>query len=238
MLRLLIIDDEARARQYLRALLSAYADVEIVGEASSVSEALILIQSEKPDALLLDIEMPGENGFTLLRALDHPPRVVIVTAYACHAVEAFECQAVDYLLKPVKADRLATTLKRLRTQTPSESPWQAKDRICFKTPQRTVIAESKSILALEADGDFSRIYIEGETPVMICHNLSYYEKVLPSPPFLRLDRSLLINKERVKSIEPMGNDQANLTLSGLEKPFVLGRTAHRRLSEALKEDAQ
>lgn len=235
MLRLLIIDDETLARQKIRQLLSTHPWVEILGEAASVPEALKMIEEKDPDALFLDIEMPQRDGFSLLHSLKKNLPVVIVTAHARHAVEAFEIEAVDYLLKPVRAARLATALERLRSQMPSETPWQAKDRICLRTPERTVIVESSAIVALEAEGDFSRIFIEGEHPILICHHLSHYEKILPSPPFVRLDRSLMINRNRVKKIEPVGRDHENLTLSGVATPFPLGRTAHLRLAETLRE---
>jgi two-component system LytT family response regulator len=239
MLRVLIIDDERLARQHLRQLLAGRDDVEIAGEASSVSEALALIEKEKPNSLFLDIEMPKSNGFRLLLDLKMGGRnkslpVVVVTAHAKHAVEAFEFEAVDYLLKPVTAARLDLALDRLRFKSLGSFPWQSTDRICFKTPERTVIAESSEIVALEADGDFTRIYIEGEHPLMICHNLSHYEKTLPSPPFIRLDRSLMINRWRVAKIEPIGHDHENLSLTGITTPFLLGRTAHLRLASALK----
>ncbi len=240
MLRVLIIDDERLARQHLRQLLAGWNDVEIAGEAASVSEALALIEKQIPSALFLDIEMPTSNGFRLLQELKKnvPHKrlpVVVVTAHTKHAVEAFEFEAVDYLLKPVKAARLGLALDRLRSKSPGSLPWQTTDRICFRTPERTVIAESTAIVALEADGDFTRIYIEGEHPLLICHNLSHYEKTLPSPPFIRLDRSLMINRGRVAKIEPIGHDHENLSLTGLATPFLLGRTAHMRLAAALKE---
>jgi len=130
-------------------------------------------------------------------------------------------------------------LDRLRTKIPSETLWQEKDRICFKTPQRTLLASTYQIVALEADGDFTRIFIEKESPVLICHPLSYYEKILPSPPFLRLDRSLMIHRDRVKKITPkvgpQGRHHETLNLEGCETSFSLGRAARRRLTEALKE---
>jgi two-component system, LytTR family, response regulator len=236
MLRLLIIDDEARARQHLRQLLAQYDNLEIAGEADSVAKARPLIEMEKPDAIFLDIEMPGNDGFSLLRSLGNPPPVVFVTAHARHAIEAFDFEAVDYLLKPVRTERLARTLERLRSPSRSAPPWQTKDRICLKTPERTVVTSPEKIVALEAEGDFTRIFIEGEHPMLICHNLSHYEKILPAPLFVRLDRSLMINRERIKKVEPIGRNYENMTLLGREKPFLLGRTAHRRLTEVLREE--
>ena len=240
MLRLLIIDDEPLARQTLRQMLGLHPGLKVVGEADSVPEALRLIREEKPDAIFLDVQMPGADGFSLLRSLEHPPRVVFVTAHAAHAAEAFDFDAVDYLLKPVRPVRLAVAVGRLEAETAGGEPWQAKDRICFKTPERTLIATPGMIAALEADGDFTRIHIEGERPMLICHNLSFYEKTLPSPPFVRLDRSLMINAHRVRKIEaaPSERDHERLFLAGVEKEFPLGRAAHHRLLETLRGGIQ
>jgi len=232
MLRLLIIDDEPLARQHLRQLLEQYEAVQIVGEAASATEALEMIEIEKPDALFLDIHMNEKDGFSLLRGLKNPPLVVFVTGHPTHAIQAFEVQAVDYLLKPVRPARLTLALDRLISNKPSKE-WQFKDRICFKVPGRTLIADPEVIVALQADGDFTNIFIEGESPVMICHNLSYYERILPSPPFLRLDRSRIINLTRVKKLVAEGTHHQRLTLSGVEKTFLLGRVAQRRLSIGL-----
>ena len=232
----LIIDDEPLARQHLRQLLTEFDDIQIVGEADSASKARRLIEQEKPDALFLDVQMPKAGGFSLLQNLKNPPRVVFVTAHSEYAVEAFEVDAVDYLLKPVRPERMALALERLRSNSPAETPWQNKDRICFKTPERTVIVSVEKIVALEAEGDFTRIFVEDDRPILICHNLSHYEKTLPSPPFIRLDRSLMINGDRMEKIEPIGRDYKNMILKGREKPFVLGRAAHRRLTEVLREE--
>ena len=113
MLRVLIVDDEHLARQAMRRLLAAHP-VEIVGEAESVASALKAIESTRPQALFLDIDLGGGDGFDLLAALERPPVVVFVTAYGEHAIRAFEAQAIDYLVKPVDEDRLAATLDRVR----------------------------------------------------------------------------------------------------------------------------
>jgi two-component system, LytTR family, response regulator len=116
-MRVLIVDDEAFARQRLRRLLSEQSDVEVVGEAANGREAISLITTHNPDVVLLDVQMPRVDGFGVLRALDGPaPLVIFVTAFDEHAVAAFGVHAFDYILKPVEPARFADAIARARTQ--------------------------------------------------------------------------------------------------------------------------
>lgn len=230
MLRVMLVDDEPLARQGMRQLLAGHADVAVVAEADGVNAALRSIQKEKPDALFLDIRMPGKTGFDLLRKLPNPPKVVFVTAYSQHAVEAFEVDAVDYLLKPVMPDRLALAIRRLRG---GESAYEMEDRICLRTPERTVIAKWEAIPLLKAEGDFTRVFVRDERPILICQTLGSYEKILPAPPFLRLDRSLIVNLKLVLKVESPSRDEGRIFFRGLEEPIIVGRSAQSRLREKL-----
>lgn len=112
LLRVLIVDDERLARAELRRLLAAHREVEIVGAAASAAEAMLLCAQLQPDLLLLDVQMPGGSGFDLLAALDQAPEVIFCTAYDQYALQAFAVNALDYLQKPVQAERLAQALLR------------------------------------------------------------------------------------------------------------------------------
>jgi len=234
--RVLIVDDEPLARSAMRRLLTAHPAVEIVGEADSTAEALVAIERTQPQLVFLDIELGGSDGFDLLATLERPPIVVFVTAYAQHAVEAFAVDAVDYLLKPVAPERLAESLARVerklaQAMLPSEPPV-----IELKTPKRTVLAHPAEIVALRADGDFTRVHVAGQPEVMIWRTLAYFESLLPSPPFLRLGRSLIINRDRLRNIGTPSRAEARITLEGMAEPLVLGRAAAARLREALTGD--
>ena len=115
MMRTLVVDDEAPARAHLIRLLSAHPDVEVVGEAANGLAALERITEHAPAVLFLDIEMPGLNGFDVIREINIPPITVFATAFDEYAVRAFEANAIDYLLKPVQAARLAQALDKVRT---------------------------------------------------------------------------------------------------------------------------
>lgn len=233
MLRVALIDDEHLARQAMRQLFAAHASVEIVGEADNVERGKKMILETKPDAIFLDIQMPGADGFELLAGLDPAPKTVFVTAHSEHAVRAFEVHAIDYLLKPVRLERIAESLQRLQAETEDKTVhYRPSDRICLHTPGWTTVAALSDLIVLKADGDFTRFFIQGHNPLLICQSLGTYEATLPNPPFLRLDRSLIVNAERIEKADLLSRDEANLHLRGLDQPVVLGRTAWSRLKKS------
>lgn len=243
MLRALIVDDERLARQAMRRLLAAHPTVQVVGEAESLAEAVNAIERTEPQLVFLDIELGGGgDGFDVIAALKRPPIVVFVTAYAQHAVEAFAVNAVDYLLKPVDPERLAESLARAerelaRPVLPSSAPAPAGSGvIALRTPKQTVLAQPAEIAALRADGDFTHVFVVDQPAVMIWRTLGHFESLLPSPPFLRLGRSLIINCDRLRKVETLSRATARIVLHGAPEPFVLGRTAAARLRETLAAD--
>lgn len=235
-MRVLIVDDEPLARSAMRRLLAAHPTVEIVGEADSTKQAIAAIERTQPQLVFLDIELGGGDGFDLLAALERPPIVVFVTAYAEHAVEAFAVDAVDYLLKPVAPERLAESLARVERQLAQVASTAGSGVIELKTPKRTVLAQPSEIVALRADGDFTRVHVADQPEVMIWRTLAHFESLLPSPPFLRLGRSLIINRDRLRNIETQSRSSARVTLQGMAEALILGRTAAARLREALTDD--
>lgn len=227
MLRVMIIDDEPLARQGLRQMLEVMGGVEVCGEAENLRQAVETVPALSPDGLFLDIEMPGGGGFELLAHLESPPPVVFFTAHSEFAVRAFDVMAVDYLLKPVRPERLSIALDRIREASPA---YGVDDRICLRTPGRTLVAPLGKVVRLEAEGDFTRVSVEGESPILICQNLGAFETTLPNPPFVRIDRSLIVNTARVESIESsIGSSTGFARLKGIASPIPLGRAALRRL---------
>jgi len=232
-MRVLIIDDEHLARQAMRRLLVDHAEIEIVGEAETIEQAIAAIRQTQPDLVFLDIELGGGDGFDVLAELERPPVVVFVTAYAEYAVEAFEVNAVDYLLKPVTPERLAESLKRAERELGLAAPSVKPHIIALRTPKQTVLVPAGEIAALRADGDFTHVFVAGRPAVMIWRTLGHFEDLLPSPPFLRLSRSLIINRDRLRKIDAPSRDSAQVSLDGVAEPMVLGRTAASRLRDAL-----
>ncbi|MFZ4774474.1 MAG: LytR/AlgR family response regulator transcription factor [Terrimicrobiaceae bacterium] len=239
MLRVILVDDEPLARQGLRDLLTARPEVEVAGEADCVENARTLIQQVRPDGIFLDVRMPEADGFELLTSLKECPPVIFVTAYSEYAVRAFEVQAVDYLLKPVRPKRLSQAIIRLQaalgTPETDQNPYGTSDRICLRTPEKTLVAPLADIIALQADKDFTRVTVADTPPLMICQSLGVYERNLPNPPFLRVDRSTILNLTRIHSIEISPSRGARVFLNGSVNSFPLGRAALRRLRLAIPQ---
>jgi len=239
----IVVDDVPAARRVLIRLLQAHPDVRVLGEAESVAGARALLGVETPDAVLLDVEMPEGNGFELIQSLRAETRVIFITAHMEHAPLAFEVEALDYVLKPVRAPRLAQALDRLRrayaervnaANVPPAPHLSLRDHLCLNTNGRTMIVPVDRIVALQAEGDFTRFYIEGQPSILMGYTLGRYEPMLPAPPFARISRSLMIHLTRVKTLTSASRDESRLKLDGLAESFELGRVAAVRLKSLLQ----
>ena len=235
MLRVLIVDDERLARAALKRLLFPESDAEIVGEAENIKDTLEQINEKKPNLVFMDIELRNSNGFDIFDKLENPPVVVFVTAYAEHAVKAFSVNATDYLLKPVSQSRLRETLDRVR-QKLSESVKKDSNNATtleLKIPGRSVVIPTNEIAALKADGDFTHVILVNQPALMICRTLLSLEKSLLQPCFLRIGRSVIINRNYVRSIIADKKSGALVKLDGVEEHLKIGPTSTSRLRKAL-----
>jgi two-component system LytT family response regulator len=226
-LRVVIVDDEPLARRAMQRLLAGHAEVSVVGTGDTLEAAVDLIRRSRPDLVFLDIDLGAGNGFDVIARLAPVPQVVFVTAHPQHAVEAFAVQALDYLLKPVLPERLAAALARA---APSDA---AGPMVELRMPNRTVFAAPSEITALCADGDFTRVYLAGQPPLLILRTLSHFEGMLPAPPFERLGRSVLVNLDRVRRLQSRDRNLSHVVIEGLDAALPLGRAATVRLRAAL-----
>lgn len=230
-MKAIIIDDERPARTELRTLLEDHPSIEICGEAENASTAAELIDRLKPDLLFLDIQMPGKTGFELLEELPVPvPNVIFTTAYDEYAVQAFEVNALDYLLKPIHPQRLAAALARLaeRGVVPADpapgsaggSPaWTEEDRVFVRERDRCWFVPIKSIRLIESEGNHSRLHFEHEQP-LLHRTLGSLEEKLPSRLFLRANRAQIVNLSYVEAIEPWFSGSLKVKLrNGAEVEF-------------------
>ena len=239
-IRVVVVDDMRVERLVLKNLVRSYDALELVGEAENALDGAKKIRVEKPDVVFLDVHMPGGDGFGLLQSLETPPHVVFVSASPGYAVQAFSVDAVDYLLKPVSPERFAATVVRLKRavlkeEDGAEVRYGTLDRICLRTTERTHILPVQSIMALEADGDFTRTIIAEEPhPIVACRRLGDLDALLPSGNFLRVDRSLIINLYWVTRLERVSRNVSHLWMKGLRRPLNLGRTATERLRGEIK----
>lgn len=235
MLRILIVDDERLARAAIKRLLSSERDVEVVGEAENIKETLEQIIGKKPNLIFMDIELRNSNGFDIFDRLVNPPTIVFVTAYAEHAVKAFNVNAIDYLIKPVSQSRLRETLDRVR-QKLSYSLNESLIRpatIELKIPGRSVVVLTNDIAALKADGDFTHVIFINQPELMICRTLLSLEQSIMESNFLRIGRSIIINISHVQSIISDKRSGALVKLDGVEEQIKLGPLSASRLRKAL-----
>lgn len=241
-LRTLLVDDEPPARDLLRRLLAPHAhQVEIVGEARSVADAAAKCAALQPDLIFLDVQMPREDGFALLpRLAAPPPAVIFVTAYDAFAVRAFEVNALDYLLKPVSAERLARSLQRIRTLPAAAAPAApppavaATDSILLRSDRNTRLTPVTAITHIEAEENYSRVHLADAPPVLVRRRMGEWEKMLPPDLFVRIERSLLVNRTAVREIDLVSRDLAHARLTGRSTPLPLARRASLRLRQALE----
>ncbi|MBX7110104.1 MAG: response regulator transcription factor [Chitinophagales bacterium] len=201
-IRTLIIDDEPLARKELRYLLSSYPEIEILGEAKNVTDALEKIQFYQPQLLFLDVNMPGRNGFELLDELKTVPRVVFITAYDKFAVKAFEKNALDYIMKPVKPERLSKTIEKVRKdlETDNKSDTGMNKQIFLKDGQYCYFIKLIDIYLIESLGNYSKFYFDHRSCLMH-RSLKQIMEQLPSADFFRVNRRQIINLHLVSNIK-------------------------------------
>jgi two-component system, LytTR family, response regulator len=230
-LRVAIVDDEALARRGMRRLLGGYKQLEIVGEAASLKTAMELIRAERPDALFLDIEMHGGSGFDLLQDLQERPDVVFVTAHDRYAVKAYDFSVLDYLLKPIDPERLAEAVTKLEKARASRQALLRSQApaLRLRTNTRTLIQRVDCIAAMRAEGDYTRVFVANSPAILVGQSLGRFEAQVPTPPFLRINRSLIVNTHRIREIETVDRDTMHISLDGCAEAFVVGRATAARI---------
>ena len=209
-LRVLVADDELLARKRLHRLLGDMPDVEVVGEATDGTEVLRMVAKGGVDVVLLDINMPHLTGLDAARLLPADgAAVVFVTAHSEHAVEAFDEDAVDYVLKPVDADRLTRALDRVRARREAAAPAPAAEsgtngKLAVTTTKGVLLVAPAEITHAVIEG--ASVEIHGDRGVLYTDTrLADLERRLPGPPFERLHRRALVNLDRVVRLEPIAS---------------------------------
>ncbi len=225
MLRVVIVDDEAPARRYMRRLLEAAPNVQVEGEAATIDQARRAIHEHRPDALFLDVLLTRDNGFNLLKGLDHTPAVVFVTAHSDFAAQAFEIEAVDYLLKPVSPARLAQALERLRPRSGGH--------LATRTKNGTRLIKTGDLTIIQAQGDYVRLCSAAHGDELMHITLKRLAEQLPMPPFYPVSRSMIINLEHISHLSHRGGSQTEVSFNNSVAPIILGRTASLRLRRAM-----
>ena len=240
----LIVEDEPPARLHLASLLAGFPRIRIVGE------ALILLEETAPDLIVLDVQMPGGLGTELVPHLDKKTRIVFVTAYDRYAVSAFRVGALDYLLKPVDAERLGITIERIAAtspdteetpgaEEPSRDPVPILENVCFTGKSGEIeLLPVGEILWIEGFNNYTQIRLKGRwgQDFLFRKTMSQWEAELPPHLFSRVSRSLIIQTGMSARIEWDSRDETMVHFEGGEdgQALTVGRAATTRIKEILK----
>jgi two-component system LytT family response regulator len=232
-MRAIIIDDERLARAELKKLLQDFPEVEVVDEAANAEEGIAKIESQRPDLIFLDIQMPGKTGFDMLSELERSPQVIFTTAYDEFALKAFEVNALDYLLKPVEPKRLADAIQKLQlsegrsevrqeTENVNNSILHESDQVFVKDGERCWFVKLSDIRLFESVGNYAKVFFGSNKP-LILKSLNALEERLDEKFFFRANRKHIVNLRMIEKIEPYFNGGLLLELKGGEKIEVSRR---------------
>jgi two-component system, LytTR family, response regulator len=247
--KILIVDDEPLARRHLRTILSSDSDVVLVGEASNGREAIQMVAKLSPDVVLLDVQMPELDGFSVVTQLDpeHMPMIIFVTAHDSYALKAFDVHAIDYVLKPVARDRLLQAISHAKSRLASPDraaaagemkqvieemrAMRGADRLAIRVDGKHLLLPTDSIDWIEAVDDYVRIHI-AKTSHLVRGTLASFHARLPSV-FMRIHRSAIVNTSRIKEVFPNEQGDFRITLQdGTRLPS--GRSYRSTVAEFLR----
>lgn len=238
----LVIDDEPAARRLIKSLLGAYSKViEVIGEAGTGKEAIAKIEELKPDVIFLDIQMPDLTGFEVIESLSKKPNIIFTTAYEQYAIKAFETFSIDYLLKPIKEERLEQSINKLKEFGRHVSPIdlsglqdliqqykapQKASALPIKTGDRINLVRFENISFLESSDKYVYINTIDGQKLITDHSLTVLEEKLPAA-FYRIQKSYIINKDRIKEMHRHFNSRYLFTMDDKANTrLTSGRTYH------------
>lgn len=253
MIRTLIIDDVPLARDRIKRCLASDAEIEIVGECDHGAKAVADIRSLAPDLIFLDVQMPALDGFGVLDALkgERVPGVIFVTAYNEYAIQAFEVNALDYLLKPVDCERLSKAVERAKSRLAQlnrddkfdsrvramlediKSGSKFLKRLTIKLTGRTILLPTDEIDWIETHGNYLKVYARREAH-LIRGTMQALETKLNPEKFVRVHRSAIVNVEKIKEIHPRSNGDQDLVLQNGQQ-LMLSRNYREKFFALLGE---
>ena len=227
LVRALLIDDEKTARNDLRAMLAAHPEIEIVGEAATIKTARALLATADYSLVFLDVQLLGGTGFDLVPNVRAGARIIFVTAHNEYALRAFEVNALDYLLKPVKAERLARALTRV---APGDEPPPAPslalrpdDIIHLNSGTVARFAPITDLSAIEAEENYSLVHLADGSDILVRRSLKAWEEILPAAHFVRVHRTVIVNLARLTGYRREGQKSISLQVHGVPASLPVGR---------------
>ena len=239
-LRGIIVDGEALERRVLRDLLELDHDIEILGEAATLAQARHLAKRCKPNVVLLAVKLPDGLGFDLLACLKPDVSVVFVTSADHYAVHAFDCGAVDYILKPVDGERLRQALSRVRERlstpgTPAAAPEvKPGDTILIKTLHLETVVKVPQIRSIIAYGEYSRVHWDVGKSALLRKPLKRWESELPAEEFARVHRHAIVNLAFIESVVKDPPGRLQIRVQGMEEPIQISLRKAPALNRRLK----
>jgi len=228
--KVIIIDDERLAREEVKRHLKQFSEFEIVGEADNANAAKKLIEVKMPDVIFLDIQMPGKSGFDLLNELNIVPEVIFTTAYSEYAVKAFEVNAIDYLVKPIREERFFKCIQKVKEEykknevTPEK--FSIQNKLFIKDGENCYFFPLIDVRHIESIGNYARFHFK-ENKAMLKKSLNSIEEKLDSSVFFRINRSQIINIHYIKDIYPHFKDRLKIVLNTDETFEVSSRQSAR-----------
>ena len=212
-MRVVIVDDEPLARLGVRQLLAKHANVAIAGEARDGREAVALLTAIRPDVVFLDVQMPELGGFDVLHALppDTRPLVIFLTAYDTFAVQAFDAQAIDYLVKPINEARFDAAVTRARERLRAAEAMKQAERLVFSTGGVDLMVAPDEIAWIEADDYYAAVHALGRRH-LVRESLSSLEARLDSTRFVRVHRSAIVNLAHVREVRSAAPGESAIVL--------------------------
>ncbi len=231
----LIIDDESLARFTLRNKLADFPEIEIIGEAASLKDAVEKIRVLNPGLLFLDIQLPDGSGFDLFDLVGYTGKVIFVTAYDEYALRAFEINAIDYLLKPVSAKRLKTAIEKLGESLDASRTIIIKlnynDRLLVQHKESVNFLKINQITHITASGEYSYIHTNNGMEFITSKSLNEWELRFPDQNFCRIHRSTIINFDYIVKIDHNITGSAEVVLQGVPESFMISRNYFKKLKQ-------
>ena len=245
MLRALLIDDEPDARADLRISLAAHADaVTVAAEAETLDEAEALLDAGAYDVVFLDVQLRGGTGFDLVPRIRGDVRIVFVTAHDQYALRAFEVNALDYLLKPIAPDRLATAVSRIvagfgqmprpESDDPHARPsLRPADIVYLRSGAHGRFVPLAQVSVIEAEQNYSAVRLADGTQLLVRRTLKSWTDVLPEAHFMRVHRTTIVNLDRITRYERDREERTLLFVQGVNEPMAATRKLWPELQERL-----
>ncbi len=210
----IIIDDERLAREEVKRNLVDFAEFKLIGEAKNYEEAKKQIEALHPDLIFLDIQMPGKSGFDLLESLNEVPQVVFTTAFNEYAVKAFDMEALDYLVKPLRKERFVITIERIKKRLGKSELQQhdpSKKQVFIKDGNKCFFVQLKDVYLIESADNYARLYFN-DRKALIKRSLNQIEETLDRNIFFRISRNQIINTKYISQINNLEKGKLQVRL--------------------------